>query len=108
MCKGTTNGEEVYIISIDKIPNETLEKLNKGWITNHGGIPVDKCIGKEVEYLILNGITTVGSCCGHDEYQSHVLADESEKDQLLELGYELKPFRWGLIVANLKSGTQIK
>lgn len=108
MCKGTTNGEDVHIISIDKIPNETLEKLNRGWITNYGGIPVDRCIGEEVEHLVLNGIATVGSCCGHEEYQSHVLVDESEKDKLLQLGYELKPFRWGLIMASLKSGTQSK
>ncbi|WP_144509892.1 hypothetical protein [Bacillus sp. FJAT-22090] len=108
MCKGTSNGEEVHIINVDKIPNETFERLNKGWITNHGGIPVDKCIGEEVEYLVVNGVVTLGSCCGHGEYQSHILADKSEKDKLLELGYESKPFRWEMIIANLKSGTQTK
>ncbi|WP_277587414.1 hypothetical protein [Psychrobacillus antarcticus] len=44
MCKGTTNGEDVYIIKKEFIPIESLEKLNIGWITNHGCIPVDECM----------------------------------------------------------------
>lgn len=106
MCKGTTNGEDVYIIPKSKIPKETLEHLNKGWISNHGGIPVDKCIGEEVESLIVRGIVTVGSCCGHGEYGSHALALMEDTELATSLGYKTELFLSGLIAIYLKSGTQ--
>lgn len=106
MCKGTTNGEDVYIIKKEIIPIKTLEKLNVGWITNYGGIPVDKCIGEELETLIKNGIITVGSCCGHGDYNAHALVHESEKKKIESLGYKVKPFRWDLLQFSLKTGTQ--
>lgn len=106
MCKGTVNWEDVYIIHKDLIPKETLEKLNERWITNHGGIPVDACIGAEVESLIKNGIITVGSCCGHGKWGSHALALPSEKDKIESLGYTTKMLDSGLIKFKLRTGTR--
>lgn len=102
MCRGTTNGEDVYIIPIYKIPNETLETLNTGWVSNHGGIPVDECIGAKVEELIINGIQTVGSCCGHGTEKPHVLVREHQKNLIESMGYLTEPFRYGLVTVFLK------
>lgn len=106
MCKGTTNFEDVYVVPISVIPKETLEKLNYGWISNHGGIPVDKCIGKEVENLVRLGIITVGTCCGHGKYNAHALALISEKEKVEALGYEMDKYN-GYLIFNLISGTSI-
>jgi hypothetical protein len=106
MCKGTTNWEDVYIIDIDKIPEETLKQLNRGWIGNHGGIPVDKCIGEEIESLIADGVVTVGSCCGHGTDKAHALALKSEINKLINLGYSPVNYRenegFDLLIFELK------
>lgn len=107
MCKGTTNWEDVYIIPVDDIPVETLEKLNKEWILSHGGIPVDYCIGKEVEQLIIKGIHTLGCCCGHGTMRSNAIACSKDYHKIVELGYTVKPFREGIVIFNLKSGTNL-
>ena len=107
LCRGTTNWEDVYIIKEELIPNDVLNNLNKGWVKNHGGIPVDLCIGEEVENLILKGISTLGSCCGHNEYQSHVLIHRDEVNKVIDLGYKVQEYRWELYEVYLRSGTQI-
>ncbi|MEK4824565.1 hypothetical protein NSS71_08400 [Niallia sp. FSL W8-0951] len=106
MCKGTTNWEDVHIIPVEKIPNETFDKLNKGWVLSHGGIPVDSCIGEEMEELIVKGIYTLGCCCGHGSMQSNALASSTECHKLIKLGYNVKTFKDGIVIFNLKSGTQ--
>ncbi len=59
MCKGSTNMEDVYMISVEHLSDNQLSKLaNPLWIKNHGGIPTDKCIGKEIENLINLGVIT--------------------------------------------------
>ena len=108
MCRGTLNGESVYLIKQDKIPKETLKQLNERWINNHGGIPIDQCIGKEVENLITKGIITVYSCCGHGKWHSEAMAIMSEKDEIETLGYKTEIFENRLIQFNLKTGTQLK
>lgn len=108
MCKGTTNWEGVYIINKNIIPKQVLAKLNEGWISNHGGIPVDACIGLEVEELITKDIITVGSCCGHGEWNAHVLILKSEKEKIESLGYSAKSYNSLYDLVNLKTGTQIK
>lgn len=107
MCKGTTNWEDVYIIDINIIPEETLGQLNYGWVKNHGGIPVDECIGKEVEDLVIQGVVTVGSCCGHERWNAHILTPYSEKDKLEKLGYQTKVYNDFYLWTNLKTGTQV-
>ena len=107
MCKGTTNGEDVYLIKKELIPQETLTQLNEGWINYQGGIPVDLCIGKEVEELIIKGIVTVGSCCGHDRWESHVLIPHHERDGIEKNGYITDHFNDLYLMAYLKSGTNI-
>lgn len=107
MCKGTLNFEDVYIIKQELIPQDTLNNLNQKWINNHGGIPVDKCIGKEIEKLIVNEVVTVGSCCGHGKWNAVALALSSEKEKIESLGYTTKPYENDLIKFNLQTGTKI-
>lgn len=107
MCKGTLNHEEVYFIRKENIPKETLEQLNERWINHHGGIPVDKCIGKEVEYLIKNGVVTVYSCCGHSKWNSEAMVKLSDKDKIESLGYEPRVFENRLLQFNLNTGTKL-
>ena len=107
MCKGTVNHEEIYFIQKENIPKETLKQLNERWINNHGGIPVDKCIGKEVEHLIKNEVVTVWSCCGHSRWNSGAMARLSDKDKIESLGYETRVFENRLLQFNLKTGTQL-
>lgn len=104
MCKGTVNWEDVYIIKKEIIPKETLNRLNESWIDHHGGIPVDKCIGKEIEQLIIRGVVTVGSCCGHGKEHSHALAHKRESNKIESLGYITEPYQFDLIKFNLKTG----
>jgi hypothetical protein len=99
--------EDVYLVRKEIIPQQTLSKLNEKWIDFHGGIPVDECIGKEIENLIVNGVVTVGSCCGHGKYNAHSLAFISEKEKIEALGYKTEKYENNLIKFNLKSGTQI-
>jgi hypothetical protein len=65
MCRGSTNGEDVYIVNVDGFPGNIEKLANPRWIENHGGIPVDACIGAEIEWLIGQGVVTLGCCCGH-------------------------------------------
>jgi hypothetical protein len=60
-----------------------------------------------MEYLITLGIHTLGSCCGHGTMNSNALASITEYDKLIELGYNVKPFKDGIVIFNLKSGTRI-
>lgn len=108
MCKGTCNWEDVYIIRKELIPIELLETYNVPRINNYGGIPVDLCIGEEVEGLIKNGIRTVGSCCGHGTEESHALVYKEELDKVEKLGYTHREFRWDMHYVFLNTGTQIK
>lgn len=107
MCRGTTNWEDVYIIKMSRIPKKTLEVLNVNWIAGHGGIPVDACIGEEVEELIKHGIITGASCCGHGKWNAHVLIPYSEKEKIECLGYKTTTYDNYSLQVNLKSGTQI-
>lgn len=51
-------------------------------------ISVDPCIYNELTYLWRLGITTYGSCCGHNKVQSMVNVDKKDIDFMLALGYE--------------------
>jgi hypothetical protein len=90
MCKGTTNFEDVYLIKVDHLPQNRQDKLgSRLWLNHHGGIPVDQCIGKEIETLINYGVTTVGCCCGHGERKPSALVTNDSRDKLFDLGYLL-------------------
>ncbi|AIQ54533.1 hypothetical protein [Paenibacillus sp. FSL R7-0331] len=91
MCKGTLNTEDVYLVKVQHIPADHIAKLaNPQWIAEHGGIPVDRCIGLEVERLINAGVITVGSCCGHGIAPAVALVSEQSRGLLHRIGYEVK------------------
>lgn len=76
-----------YIIKVDHLPHKYKLGRQNG-IKKWGGIPVDACIGKEVEYLINNGVIALGCCCGHEkEIPSCLIAEESVQ-KAIELGYD--------------------
>lgn len=80
-------GKHPYRIKIDNNPNK--EKLaNPNWVKNWNGIPVDYCIGKEVEWLINQGVVTKGCCCGHEQYEPTCLILKESIELVKQLGYE--------------------
>lgn len=106
MCRGHNAGD-IYLIKTEHLENVN-SYYKKPWIKHHGGIPVDKCIGKEVEYLINNSVQTYGCCCGHEEGNPTCLVDIKSKHILEELDYEIHEFSEGHSVdgiyeINLKS-----
>lgn len=88
MCKGTTNGEDIYIIDVSNLSQ--IKPFNL--INQHGGLPVDKCIGKEIEFLLKQGVITYGCCCGHGKNEPQCLVDKSSESILNKLGYELQEY----------------
>ena len=50
-------GKLSYIINVDNI-NHVQHLGRENGIKKYGGIPVDYCIGKEVEWLINQGVIT--------------------------------------------------
>jgi len=101
--------EEVYLIKVDHIPYNQKSKLaNIQWINYHGGIPVDLCIGKEIEFLINHGVITVGSCCGHGKEDPTALVLEESISILESLGYNSESIsnyhnKKGIYKINLKT-----
>jgi hypothetical protein len=80
-------GKQNYIINVDNIPRKKdLGRENS--IKKFGGIPVDYCIGKEVEWLINQGVITRACCCGHKQYEPHCLIVGESVNLIKELGYE--------------------
>lgn len=109
MCKGTTYGNDhCYYIPREKFSDEMKKKSSRS------GILVDKCIGKEVEWLIQQGIATIGhSCCGHGKEHSQVWIYKEYKNICGELGYKVVEYdeqrtKQGVLACLLKTGTQNK
>lgn len=81
------------------IPKEVLvhsheRYANPKWIDNFGGIPVDSCIKDEIEYLITNGVITLGCCCGHHRSKHTTCLIHKDSINLAkEMGYEPYLFR---------------
>ena len=88
-------GKHNYIINVDHIPHKDKFCRVNG-IEKYGGIPVDHCIAKEVEYLIMYGIITRACCCGHKQYEPDCLISEESVDLVKRLGYKPIPFGDGL------------
>jgi len=87
MCRGTTNSKDVYLIKVSEETKKRLSRTNPKWIDGHGGIIVDLCIGKEVEYLVNHRVITLGCCCGHGIEKAECLIDSSSKELCEILGY---------------------
>ena len=102
-----TCGKPNYIIKVDHLPHK--DKLGrKNAIERWGGIPVDACIGEEVEKLINAGIVTCACCCGHGKAEPSCLILEESIGLAQQMGYEPEYFeddRWEI---KLKQGEKIK
>lgn len=48
---------------------------------------VDPCIAPEIVYLVINGVRTIASCCGHNEASCNVAVDEKSISLMLDLRY---------------------
>lgn len=92
MCKCvniTPQNEEAYAQMILVDPPEHMREYKKRKIANSGTgqICVDPCIFEEIKYLWSLGITTYGSCCGHNTHESMVNVHDKDIDLMLSLGY---------------------
>ena len=84
-----------------EIPQYEIQK------SNDRTIKIDICIGKEVEYLIKQGVATGGCCCGHGSEQPSCLVYKESKDLLIKLGYKIEQFmNTDLLIINLKTDVQ--
>jgi hypothetical protein len=91
VCSGTAYcRNNHYIIPLNKLPNWIYNQHTKKWIQRHKGLPVDLCIGEEIEQLILNNVRTYGCCCGHGEYPANCLIDIKSIDICKNLGYSIE------------------
>ena len=98
-----TCGKPNYIIKVDHLLHKAKLGRENG-IKKWGGIPVDACIGKEVERLINAGVITLGCCCGHGKTDPECLISEESLNLARQLGYEPKHYeedRWEI---KLKGG----
>lgn len=86
LCAGSPE-IELYRIELSK---DEKEKINR----NGNIVKTDVCIGKEVEYLIREGVRTLGSCCGHGEGKPTVLVDKRDRDKIQQMGYETNDFNY--------------
>jgi len=50
-------------------------------------VSIDPCIFEEIKELWSEGIITHGSCCGHNKFESMVNVDESNSQQMIDMGY---------------------
>lgn len=50
-------------------------------------ICLDKCIADEVQMLWRLGITTIGSCCGHNKTSGVISVIEEDAQKMIDLGY---------------------
>lgn len=95
-----TCGKSDYIIKVDHLPHK--DKLGReNGIKKWGGIPVDTCIGKEIERLINAGVITKACCCGHGKEQPECLISEESIELVQQLGYKPIHFagdRWEIIL----------
>jgi hypothetical protein len=75
-----------YIVSVVNVPHKEKFQSDNA-IKMYGGIPVDACIGKEIQWLIGQGVITRACCCGHDKYSPNCLISEESISLAAELGY---------------------
>lgn len=54
-------------------------------------VPIDVCIATEIGRLWLNGIVTLGSCCGHGQMLPTVVVTLESVQRMRALGYENWP-----------------
>lgn len=64
-----------------------IKRIQSKGLCLDGKIYVDPCIAVEIMRLWWRGIITYGCCCGHNVLHPYVNVDESNIDQMLELGY---------------------
>ncbi|WP_405103085.1 hypothetical protein [Oceanobacillus sp. FSL H7-0719] len=110
MCKGTINGEDVFIVKKDDMHDSIKHHYSRD------NISVDKCIGEEIQYLLQNGVATLGhSCCGHGKTHAQAIIYPEYQLQARLLGYKVVTDRhpnWEKgryeTFIYLKSGTQNK
>lgn len=103
LCAGSPE-IELYQINLS-------EQERKHFNRNNSIIQTDICIGKEIEYLIKQGVKTYGCCCGHGIDKPSCLVSMGSKNILEKLGYDLyeytkKHTENGIMEIDLKTDIQ--
>lgn len=83
MCKCNDNVKFGDYSRMDVITTKEGKKIN-----------VDKCLTKEIEYLISLGVKTIECCCGHNKVSGYIAVGKESIDKMKELGYKrcINPF----------------
>lgn len=55
------------------------------------GATVDRCLVGEINKLNINGITTIGCCCGHGKQLGYIQVIPEHISKMVDLGYEQLP-----------------
>lgn len=69
--------------------NRVYIKMPDDWKTKRKNryFFIDACIAPEIIYLIINGVRTIASCCGHDQLQPTVCVDKKSISLMRGMGY---------------------
>lgn len=73
--------------------NQVSIKSPDWWESSKSFFNVDSCVASEIVFLIVNGVRTLNSCCGHGKTHPSVCVDpDTDSVSLMhELGYKQDP-----------------
>lgn len=98
LCAGSPDVDLYTIYRTDE------QRLNSGQRSNV--IRVDICIGKEIQSMINNGISTINCCCGHGVENPTCLVGKGCEVLLDKYGYKYNNFDNNLLIVDLKTNVQ--
>jgi len=89
-CKNITpQSRECYdqMITVEIPPHMKSYRDNRLKVGLSSKVSIDPCIYDEIHKLWKKGITTYGSCCGHNITKSFVNVAEWNIKQMIDMGY---------------------
>jgi len=86
-CANVEMGSYDNQVTVDIPTHMSGYKERRMLVGLSGMICIDRCILPEINYLWAQGITTYGSCCGHNKIEGMVNTHEDNYSQMIRLGY---------------------
>ena len=68
--------------------NQVVLRLPKHYVGQKVWAGIDRCIADEIIKLWNEGITTLGSCCGHNQIKGTICVDDLDIEKMQKLGYK--------------------